>query len=78
MKMIEGLLEDMLKEVREMLAATKLLRARVESNDEVMRLMQNSLATMQVRLEELDRRITKIENHFERERRLYRGIAPDA
>jgi hypothetical protein len=52
--------------VREMIAAAKLLRSRVESGDEVIRLVQNRLGKIERYQAELDRRITKMENERHR------------
>jgi hypothetical protein len=56
----------MMENVREMLAASKLLRARVESSDEVVRLVQNRLGKIETYQAELDRRLTKMENERHR------------
>jgi hypothetical protein len=57
---------EMMDNVREMIAAAKLLRSRVESGDEVIRLVQNRLGKIERYQAELDRRITKMENERHR------------
>jgi hypothetical protein len=61
-------IREMMDNVREMIAAAKLLRSRVESSDEVVRLVQNRLGKIETYQAELDRRITKMENERHRPR----------
>jgi hypothetical protein len=61
----EGLIKTvqaMTENVREMIAASKLLRARVESNDEVDRLMRLRMDRIEEYQKEIDRRLTTMEN----------------
>lgn len=53
---------EMMENVREMIATSKLLRSRFESNDEVIRLVHNKLGQIETYQAELDRRLTKMEN----------------
>ena len=53
---------EMMGSVKEMIAASKLLRARVESNDEVMKNVERRLTQFQERLDEMDRRLVVLEN----------------
>jgi len=55
--------ERLTESVREMLAASKLLRSRVESNDEVLLRIENTQRGIADRLDDFDRRLTKLENH---------------
>lgn len=66
--------EEMMVNVREMIATSKLVRARIESNDEVLRMMQNHMASMENRINTFERRLTKMENAGA----MYRRIHPDA
>lgn len=59
---------NLMASIREMLAASQLLRSRIESNDEVQRVMQNKLARLETSQVELDRRLTKMENERHRPR----------
>lgn len=59
---MEATIRKMMIDVREMIAASKLLRGRIESNDEVLRLVQNRMAKIEQYQAELDRRLTRMEN----------------
>lgn len=48
--------------VREMIMASKLLRGRIESNDQVLLRFENALRTIADRIDDLDQRLTKTEN----------------
>lgn len=53
--------ERLTETVREMLAASKLLRSRVESSDEVLLRIENTQRGIADRLDDLDRRLTRLE-----------------
>ncbi len=55
-------LEALLESIRELLAASALLRSRIESQDALIFRLQNSEKMTHERLTELDRRITALEN----------------
>ena len=64
--------EELLTSVREMIAASRLLRARVESADELQRTMNDRITGLLNRMETIDQRLTKLEN----EQGQYRSVIP--
>jgi hypothetical protein len=70
MDAVRGLVDS----VKEMLAASRLLRARIESNDEVTRLLRNRVERTEEYQKTLDQRLTRMENQD----RQYRTTHPNA